>query len=290
MPIIGATIIVAGSTTQGTTTDIDGMFYFPWSSQNRFGHAQHLVYRLCFAVGAGRGRTMLDITLLEDNQQLEAVVVTALGIKRAERAVSYNVQNVITDEVFKAKGISLANNLSGRIAGVQINSSAAGIGGETKIVMRGTKSINNDNNALYVLDGIPLPSLSTASPSASYTIMRTSNPSGDGISMFNSDDIGNMSVLTGPSSAALYGSKAANGVVMLSTRTGEEGLSVSYSNNTTFMSPFMMPDFQRSYGALEGSFGSWSTTACRRPPRGRPRFLPDGLQHHQLREPLLRQG
>lgn len=260
MPIIGATIIVAGSTTQGTTTDIDGMFYFPWSSQIASATLNiSFIGYVSQSVPVG-GRTMLDITLLEDNQQLEAVVVTALGIKRAERAVSYNVQNVITDEVFKAKDISLANNLSGRIAGVQINSSAAGIGGETKIVMRGTKSINNDNNALYVLDGIPLPSLSTASPSASYTIMRTSNPSGDGISMFNSDDIGNMSVLTGPSSAALYGSKAANGVVMLSTRTGEEGLSVSYSNNTTFMSPFMMPDFQRSYGALEGSFGSWSTT------------------------------
>ena len=260
MPIIGATIIVAGSTTQGTTTDIDGMFYFPWSSQIASATLNiSFIGYVSQSVPVG-GRTMLDITLLEDNQQLEAVVVTALGIKRAERAVSYNVQNVITDEVFKAKDISLANNLSGRIAGVQINSSAAGIGGETKIVMRGTKSINNDNNALYVLDGIPLPSLSTASPSASYTIMRTSNPSGDGISMFNSDDIGNMSVLTGPSSAALYGSKAANGVVMLSTRTGKEGLSVSYSNNTTFMSPFMMPDFQRSYGALEGSFGSWSTT------------------------------
>ena len=260
MPIIGATIIVAGSTTQGTTTDIDGMFYFPWSSQIASATLNvSFIGYVSQSVPVG-GRTMLDITLQEDNQQLEAVVVTALGIKRAERAVSYNVQNVMTDEVFKAKDISIANNLSGRIAGVQINSSSAGIGGETKIVMRGTKSINNDNNALYVLDGIPLPSLSTASPSASYTIMRTSNPSGDGISMFNSDDIGNMSVLTGPSSAALYGSKAANGVVMLSTRSGEEGLSVSYSNNTTFMSPFVMPEFQRSYGALEGNFGSWSPT------------------------------
>ncbi len=264
-PIVGATILVDGSTTQGTTTDIDGMFYFPWNNQiagatlnvSFIGYASQ-------AVPVG-GRTRLDIVLQEDNQQLEAVVVTALGIKRAERAVSYNVQNVMTDEVFKAKDISLANNLSGRIAGVQINSSSAGIGGETKIVMRGTKSINNDNNVLYVLDGIPLPSLSLASPSASYTIMRTSNPSGDGISMFNSDDIDNMSVLTGPSSAALYGSKAANGVVMLSSRSGEKGLSVSYSNNTTFMSPFVMPDFQRTYGATEGSFGSWSSSRMSKP-------------------------
>lgn len=259
-PIVGATIMVAGSATMGTTSGVDGLFSFPWSQQiadatldvSFIGYVSQSI-----AVG---GRTILDITLEEDNQQLETVVVTALGIKRAERAVSYNVQNLVTDDVFKTKDISLANNLTGRIAGVQINSSAAGIGGETKVVMRGTKSINNDNNALYVLDGIPLPSLSIASPSASYTIMRTSNPSGDGIASFNPDDIGNMSVLTGPSSAALYGSKAANGVVMLSTRTGKEGLSVTYSNNTTFMSPFVMPKFQRSYGALDGSFDSWSTT------------------------------
>ena len=118
MPIIGATILVAGSTTQGTTTDVDGMFYFPWSSQIASATLNiSFIGYVSQSVPVG-GRTMLDITLLEDNQQLEAVVVTALGIKRAERAVSYNVQNVITDEVFKAKDISLANNLSGRIAGV----------------------------------------------------------------------------------------------------------------------------------------------------------------------------
>ncbi len=258
-PIIGATIMVAGSM-QGTTSGVDGVFTFPWSAQIAGATLDvSFIGYVSQSVPVG-GRTMLDITLEEDNQQLEAVVVTALGIKRAERAVSYNVQNIATDEVFKAKDASLANNLSGRIAGVQINSSAAGLGGETKVVMRGTKSIHSDNNALYVLDGIPLPSLSMATPSASYTIMRTSNPSGDGIASFNPDDIGNMSVLTGPSSAALYGSKAANGVVMLSTRTGEQGVSVSYSNNTTFLSPFVMPKFQRSYGALDGSFESWSPT------------------------------
>lgn len=260
VPIIGATVLVAGSVTQGTTSGADGLFYFPWSDQIAAATLDvSFIGYVPQSIPVG-GRTTLAITLEEDTQQLEAVVVTALGIKRAERAVSYNVQNIVPDDVFKTKDASLVNNLTGRIAGVQINASSAGIGGETKVVMRGTKSLYNDNNALYVLDGIPLPSLSLATPSASYTIMRTSSPSGDGITSFNPDDIGNMSVLTGPSSAALYGSKAANGVVMLSTRTGEEGVSVTYSNNTTFMSPFIMPEFQRSYGALDGSFDSWSTT------------------------------
>ena len=259
-PIVGATVMVAGSATQGTTSGADGVFSFPWSRQIAGATLDvSFIGYVTQSIPVG-GRTALDITLEEDNQQLEAVVVTALGIKRAERAVSYNVQSIVTDEVFKAKDASLVNNLSGRIAGVTINASAAGLGGETKVVMRGTKSIYNDNNALYVLDGIPLPSLSITSPSASYTIMRTSSPSGDGIAAFNPDDIGNMSVLTGPSSAALYGSKAANGVVMLSTRTGEKGVSVNYSNNTTFLSPFMLPEFQRNYGALDNSFESWSTT------------------------------
>ncbi len=257
-PVIGAAIAVEGTTT-GTTSGVDGTFAFPWSRQ--IAEAKLLVSFIGYVpqtISVG-GRTMINVTLEEDNQQLEAVVVTALGIKRAERAVSYNVQNIAPDEVFKTKDANLVNSLAGRVAGVNINASSAGIGGETKVEMRGTKSIMSSNNALYVLDGIPLPELSLTSPSAAMEVMRTSNPSGDGIVALNPDDIGNMSVLTGPSSAALYGSKAANGVIMLSTRTGEKGLSVSFSNNTTFLSPFILPKFQRSYGSVEGSFSSWNT-------------------------------
>lgn len=264
-PVIGATILVAGSPTLGTTSGPEGVFSFPWSRQiaeatlniSFIGYVPQSV-----AVG---GRTEIVVRLEEDNQQLEAVVVTALGIKKAERAVTYNVQNIATEDVFKTKEANLVNSLSGKIAGVQINASATGIGGETKVEMRGTKSIYSNNNALYVLDGIPLPQLSLTKPSDSYTIMRTSNPSGDGIAVLNPDDIGNMSVLTGPSSAALYGSKAANGVVMLSTRTGSEGVSVTYSNNTVFLSPFVMPDFQRNYGSVNGGYDSWSSTPMAKP-------------------------
>lgn len=258
LPVTGATVLVDGTST-GTTSDLDGVFSFPWSQTIAEATLNVSFIGYVSQSVPVAGRTSIDIVLAEDMQQLEAVVVTALGIKRSERAVSYNVQNVVTDDIFVAKDASLVNNLSGKIAGVAINASATGIGGETKIEMRGTKSIYSSNNALYVLDGIPLPSLSMTQPSASYTIMRTSNPSGDGIAALNSDDIGNMSVLTGPSSAALYGSKAANGVVMLSTRTGQQGVAVSYSNNTTFMSPFVMPKFQRTYGSTEGSYDSWNS-------------------------------
>lgn len=258
-PVIGAAVLVKG-TTIGTSTDAEGRYSLRITPPHA-GAATLVVNYLGYepAEMAVGGRTQLDFTLREQSQAVETVVVTALGIKKAERAVSYNVQNVVTEDVFKTKEANLVNSLAGKVAGVTINASATGIGGETKVEMRGTKSINGSNNALYVLDGIPLPSLSLTQPSATYTIMRTTNPSGDGIAALNPDDIGNMSVLTGPSAAALYGSKAANGVVMLSTRSREEGVSVTYSNNSTFLSPFVMPKFQRTYGAIDGNFSSWNT-------------------------------
>ena len=256
-PVIGATVMISGSM-QGTTSGIDGTFSFPYSdalAQSTLD-ISFIGYRsLSIPVN---NRTMLDITLEEDDQQIEAVVVTALGIKRSERAVSYNVQN-LTDDVFKTRDANMVNSLSGRIAGVTVNASAAGVGGETKVVMRGSKSISGNNNALYVLDGIPLPSLSLTNPGDSFTIMREDNLTGDGISNFNPDDIASMSALTGPSAAALYGSQAANGVLMLTTRTGEKVLSVNYSNNTTFMSPFVTPAFQNTYGAKDGYYASWGS-------------------------------
>ena len=256
-PVIGATIMISG-TMQGTTSGIDGAFSFPYTDALAKStlDISFIGYRsLSIPVN---NRTTLDITLEEDDQLIEAVVVTALGIKRSERAVSYNVQN-LTDDVFKTRDANMVNSLTGKIAGVTVNASSAGVGGETKVVMRGSKSISGSNNALYVLDGIPLPSLSLTNPGDEFTIMRESGLTGDGISNFNPDDIASMSALTGPSAAALYGSQAANGVLMLTTHTGEEGLSVNYSNNTTFMTPFVTPAFQNTYGAKDGYYASWGS-------------------------------
>ena len=258
IPVIGAVVMVEGSDNQAYVTDMDGMFYFPWSE--KIASATLNVSMLGYtsqSVPVG-GRASLTITLTEDVEMLESSVVTALGIKRSERAVSYNVQPLDAD-VFKTREANMVNSLQGKLAGVQINASAAGAGGETKVVMRGAKSISSDNNALYVLDGIPLPSLSLTSPGDSYSIYNGSAISGDGISNFNPEDIANMSALVGPSAAALYGYKAANGVLMLTTRTGEEGVSVSYSTNTTFSNPLMLPDLQSTYGAKDGAYASWGS-------------------------------
>ncbi len=253
-PLIGAGVVVEGQPSVGAVTDFDGNYTLTVPEG-----ATHLRYSYIGMVDQLveiAGQKVINVTLAEDATVLEGVVVTALGIKRAEKAVTYNVQK-LDDKVFVTREANMVNSLAGKIAGVQINETAAGAGAETKVVMRGAKSISGNNNALYVLDGIPLPTLSTTKPGDSWSIYAGSGLSGDGMSMINSEDIADMSALVGASAAALYGYKAANGILMLTSRTGEEGFHVSYSNNTTFASPLMLPARQTEYGAKAGSYASW---------------------------------
>lgn len=255
-PVIGAAIVVSGNASLYAISDINGKFTFPWNSQ-----IADAILEVSFLGYASQnvpvnGRHSLEIVLLEDTQLLETSVVTALGIKKSERSVTYNVQTM-DENVFKTREANLVNSLQGKLAGVQINTTAAGPGAETKVVMRGAKSLANSNTALYTLDGIPLPTLSMTNPGDSYSIYAGSAISGDGISNFNPDDIANMSALVGPSASALYGYKAQNGILMLTTRSAEEGVHVSYSTNTTFSDPLMLPQLQSTYGAKTGVYASW---------------------------------
>ncbi len=256
LPLIGAGIVVEGQPSVGTITDMDGNY-----SLTVPANATQLRYSyigMVDAVESIAGKTVINVILAENSTLLEGVVVTALGIKRSEKAVTYNVQK-LDDKVFITREANMVNSLAGKLAGVQINETSAGAGSETKVVMRGAKSIANSNNALYVLDGIPLPSLSTVKPGDGWSIYDGAGLTGDGMAMLNSEDVADMSALVGPSAAALYGYKAANGILMLTSRTGEKGLYVSYSNNTTFSSPFMLPRLQSTYGAKLGQYSSWGT-------------------------------
>lgn len=253
-PLIGAGVVVEGQPSIGTVTDFDGNYSLAVPEGTT--HLRYSYIGMLDQVVEIAGRTAINVTLAEDANLLEGVVVTALGIKRSEKAVTYNVQK-LDESVFVTREANMVNSLAGKIAGVQINETAAGAGGETKVVMRGAKSISGNNNALYVLDGIPLPSLSMTTPGDHWSIYAGSGLSGDGMSMLNSEDIADMSALVGASAAALYGYKAANGILMLTSRTGEEGFHVSYSNNTTFSFPLMLPARQTTYGAKTGSYASW---------------------------------
>ncbi len=255
-PVAGAAVIVAGNASQYAISDIDGKFTLPWSAKIADATLEVSLLGYVSQSVAVNGRAVLEIVLQEDTQLLETSVVTALGIKKSERSVTYNVQ-ALDESVFKTRDANLVNSIQGKLAGVQVNITGAGPGAETKIVMRGSKSLSNSNNALYTLDGIPLPTLSMTKPGDSYSIYSGSAISGDGIANFNSDDISGMTALVGPSAAALYGYKAQNGILMLTTRTAEEGVHVSYSTNTTFSSPVMLPELQSSYGAKEGTYASW---------------------------------
>lgn len=190
----------------------------------------------------------------EDTKVLDEVVVTALGIKRSQKALSYNVQQINSDELNKVKDANFMNSLSGKVAGVNINASAAGTGGATRVVMRGTKSISSGNNALYVIDGVPLFNANNGETKGDYS----GQPGGEGISDINPEDIESMSVLSGPAAAALYGSNAAQGVILITTKKGKEGkVKVSISNNSSFSSPFVMPEFQNTYANRPGEYMSW---------------------------------
>lgn len=250
-PLIGVSIMEKG-TTNGTVTDLDGNYTLTVQSENAVLQFSYVGYQKKELPVTG---PVLNVTLEDDSQVLGEVVVTALGIKKEAKALSYNVQEVSSNEIVGVKDANFVNSLSGKIAGVVINASSSGIGGGAKVVMRGNKSISGNNNALYVIDGIPMPQLQTTQPDDFYTGM---GQSGDGASMINPEDIETMSVLSGAAASALYGSDAANGVVMITTKKGTEGkMRLSYSNNTSFFSPFVTPEFQNTYGAQEGSYKSW---------------------------------
>lgn len=145
----------------------------------------------------------------EDTEVLDEVVVTALGIKRSQKALSYNVQEVKGDALTAVKDANFMNSLAGKVAGVQISSGATGAGGATRVVMRGMKSLTKDNNALYVIDGVPMFNTGKSGGEGQFGEMGGS----DAVADLNPDDIASVSMMTGPSATALYGSAAANGVV-----------------------------------------------------------------------------
>ncbi len=256
IPVIGATVIVKG-TAIGTTTDIDGNYELtvPAPANSHELEISYLGYETATRVVGNM--TRIVVTLREAATSVEAVVVTALGIKRSEKALSYNVQQVKADELTTVKDANFMNSLNGKVAGVTINSSATGVGGSAKVVMRGTKSISKNNNALYVIDGIPMFNPTMGGDGAD---VRGNQPGTDAVADINPEDIESINMLTGPSAAALYGNAAANGVVLINTKKGtKDKTSLSFSNNTTFSTAYMMPEMQNRYGNAPGVFESWST-------------------------------
>lgn len=249
-PLIGVNVVIEGAG-EGTATDINGNFSLNVEEGENLtfsyiGYATETV--------STSGVSTVRVVLREDGELLDELVVTALGIRRSEKALSYNVQQIGNEAVTAIKDANFMNTLSGKIAGVQINNSAVGAGGAVKVVMRGAKSLSKDNNALYVIDGIPMYNTTYVDSEGQFAVQ----PGSDGVADINPEDIESVSILTGPSAAALYGSDAANGVVIINTKSGKrDETTISASSSTTFSSPLIMPKMQNRYGNEPGQFSSW---------------------------------
>lgn len=248
-PVIGATVSVKG-TNLVTVTDIDGRFELKVPNGSILS-VSYLGYTTAEVPATGEN---LTISLKPDERQLAEVVVTALGIRRSEKALSYNVQQVNSEQLTTVKSANFMNSLAGKVAGVNINASSAGVGGATRVVMRGPKSISQSNQALYVVDGVPINNRNNGETGS----ILSTQPGSEGIADINSEDIESISVLSGPAAAALYGSAAAQGVIMITTKKGSKGrVQVTISNSSQFLSPFKMPEFQNSYANRPGEVRSW---------------------------------
>ena len=269
-PLLGATVIVK-NTTRGTTTDMDGKFRLEGLQPGdvlQVTYVGYDPYEVTYT-----GQTTLDILMTTTANQLNAVVVTAMGIERQSKTLSYAAETVGGDDVADIKSVNMINALQGKAAGLQITPNSTGAGGSSKILFRGNKSINGSNQPLVVVDGVPLMMNITSEQVASN--WGAQRDGGDAMSTINPDDIASISLLKGASAAALYGAVAANGAIMITTKSAMAGrLAVNVSSNTTIDTPLSLPEFQNTYGA-NGQY-SWGDKLASKAPDYAEKFFRTG--------------
>ncbi|WP_044238105.1 SusC/RagA family TonB-linked outer membrane protein [Flexithrix dorotheae] len=251
-PLPGVNVLIKGTAT-GTVTDINGKFSIDAPPDGI------LVFSFIGYQTLEEGimnRSVVDITLEADVQQLSEVVVTAFGIEREKKAIGYSAQEVKGEDLSIARETNVMNGLKGKVAGVHVNSSSAGVGGSSFVSIRGNSSLSGNNQPLYVVDGVPINNDNLGAAG-----IWGGRDYGDGIQNINPDDIESLSVLKGPNAAALYGSRGSNGVILITTKTSaKKGIGVSFNSNATFEEPNVLPTFQNKYaGGYDDDFSAWNT-------------------------------
>ncbi len=252
-PLIGASVLVKG-TTVGTITDFDGNY----TIEANIGDELEFSYMGYSSQTIQVTGNTINVTMTENTEVLSEVVVTAMGIKRDRKALGYEVGEVKGEDLTKAKEVNVANSLAGRVAGLVVQETAGGASGSTRVVLRGATEMTGNNQPLYVIDGVPMDNTSygQAGTEGGYDL-------GDGISSINPDDIETMSVLKGPAAAALYGSRASHGVILITTKkanTGDAKWGVEYNGTLTFDTQSSQWDnIQQVYGM--GSDGMYNVDA-----------------------------
>ena len=251
--VIGASVVVKG-TTNGTITGLDGDFSLSNVKKGDIIQISFVGYQTVEIPWDGQP---MNVTLQDDTQTLGEVVVTALGIKREKKALGYAMQEVKGDALLEARETNLANALTGKVSGVQIIRSSNGPGGSSKIQLRGANSVTGLNQPLIVVDGVPMDNFTGASNN---DIDNPTLDMGNGLSDINAEDIESMSVLKGASAAALYGSRAGNGVILITTKKGtkREGLGITISGSVSAETTFMLPKRQKAFG--QGENGVFDST------------------------------
>lgn len=251
-PLIGASVLVSGSST-GTVTDFDGKYNLnvPESA------SQLIVSYVGFESQtiAINGSSIIDIVLSEGSVGLNAVTVTALGIKKETKALGYAIQELGGEEISQVQTPNLVDNLTGKLAGVTITAGGSGVGSSSRIVIRGESSLSGDNQPLFVVNGVPINNDNGSNGGNEGNLeVDYGNSAGE----INPDDIESISVLKGANATALYGSRAANGVILITTKSGagKKGIGASFNSTTTFERPLRIPEYQNRYG--QGAGGNFA--------------------------------
>jgi len=247
-PAVGVTVVVKG-TNNGTSTNVDGTYSITTKSADDVLVFNFIGYEVQeFVPGS---RTTLDVTMRELATNIDSVVVTALGLTRSEKSVGYAISQVDNEALTSSVASNWINNMNGKVAGLSMSSAGTGPGGTVRVTLRGDSSLNyGSNEALFVIDGIPVISGTVASGSgANYANNNAPVDFGNSVADLNPDDIESVSVLKGPAASALYGSLAQNGVILITTKRGTAGqTSVTVTSNTEVLTPFVTPMFQTRYG------------------------------------------
>ena len=249
-PMPGVTIFVKG-TNAGTNTNSEGKFKIACISTDVLVFSFVGMTPQEFKVGT---QTEFTVKMKPDVMQLGEVVVTALGIERDKKALGYALQAIKGSDITQARETNIVNALSGKIAGIQVTSSNGTPGASSRILIRGINSIGGNNQPLFVVDGIPIDNTTFNSTAPGASSPNVNQDYGNGASALNPDDVESISVLKGANAAALYGSRAANGVILITTKSGKnaKGLGITVNSNISFENPFRLPDYQNEYGQGAG--------------------------------------
>lgn len=246
LPFVTVTV---KNTTIGQVTDVNGAYSLTVPDE-----AEALIFSFVGYVNVEEiigNRTVINVAMKENVTSLDEIVVTALGVEREQKALGYAVQEVQGDELTEARETNVVNSLAGRVAGVQVVGGSSGVGSTSLITIRGESSlIPGQNSPLFVVDGIPISNRTTSNQAEG----NLETDYGNGAQDINPDDIASISVLKGPNATALYGSRGANGVILITTKSGKDsgGFRVDINQNVTFERPLRIPGYQNEYGQGAG--------------------------------------